>query len=74
MLWMWHYAQNESAVHQRIRSWARRDELRAMRRKGRWYFANLYNYLVSDESGLDDEEALLWLQDKLATTAEGGVK
>jgi hypothetical protein len=62
----------QGAVHQRIRAWARRDSLVAMRRKARWYFANYDNYLESGQNGLDDEEALLWLQGKLTAWYEEG--
>jgi hypothetical protein len=75
MLAMWDYSKTESAKHQRIRYWARRDSLVAMRRKGRWYFSDYSNYLQSDQNGLDDDEAELWLQDKLAAMhEEGGVQ
>jgi hypothetical protein len=68
---MWDYSKTESAVSQRIRAWARRDSLVAIRRRGRWYFANFNNCLESDQNGLDDEEALEYLT---GTGEEGGAK
>jgi hypothetical protein len=62
MLTMWEYSKTEGAKHQRIRSWARRHKLVAMRRRGEWFFANFNNYLESPECGLDDEEALRYLR------------
>jgi hypothetical protein len=64
--------QNEGAVHQRIRAWARRGDLIAWRRKGRWYFADCNNVLQSPEDGLGDEFAELWLEDQLAARSEEG--
>jgi hypothetical protein len=74
MQFLWDYAKTDSAVHQRIRCWARRDNLVAMRRKGRWYFADYDCRLESPESGLDDAEALLWLQDALVAVEKGGAR
>jgi hypothetical protein len=62
---MWHYSSTEGAVGQRIRDWARRLDLRALRRKGMWYFVNENNVLESWEHGLDDSEALEWLTNSL---------
>jgi hypothetical protein len=63
--WQWvlegSYSQQEEAVAQRIRHWARRDNLVALRRKGRWYFATYNNVLNSPEDGLTDDEALVYL-------------
>jgi hypothetical protein len=55
------YSHSFSAVDQRIRAWAKRDELIAMRRRGLWYFAH-NNVLVSAEAGMNDEEAISFLK------------
>jgi hypothetical protein len=52
-----HYSTTDSARHQRIRRWARDDELVAMRRRGMWFFGDYSNCLRSPEQGLSDEEA-----------------
>lgn len=52
----------------RIRYFARRDDLVAIKRRRRWYFADYTNLLVSPEHGLNDDEALAFLADTLASS------
>ncbi len=53
------------ALHraQRIRRLAAKDDLIAhkSRKDGMWYFTDFNNFLKSPEQGLDDEEALKFL-------------
>lgn len=65
-------SQAASAVAQRIRRLAKRQHLGATSRtkqhyhqfvyERRWWFANQNNWLLSPKTGLDDEEALEWLE------------
>jgi hypothetical protein len=52
------------ALASRIRRLARNDNLIAQksRRDGKWYFADLRNRLMSPEQGLDDMEAVAFLE------------
>jgi hypothetical protein len=52
------------AVASRIRRLAKKDNLIAQksRKDGKWYFADLNNFLMSPEQGLDDLEALAFLE------------
>jgi len=49
---------------QRIRRMARRQDLTASkaRNNGVWYFADQQHWLQSPEAGLDDIEAIEWLE------------
>ena len=49
-------------LRRRIRRLAKKQDLVAKSRKWLWYFAELNNFLVSPEMGLDDEAALAFLQ------------
>jgi hypothetical protein len=54
--------EDTKAIRMRIRRPARECELVATRSKGLWYFGDCNNYLQSPETGLDDAEALHFLQ------------
>jgi len=52
------------ALAERIRRLAKKDNLIAhkSRKDSKWYFADLNNFLISPEQGLDDLEALVFLE------------
>jgi hypothetical protein len=55
------YSDCESAIQSRIRAWARRCQLKAVQRKGRWYFAGPEKWANNEGPGFTDKEALDFL-------------
>jgi hypothetical protein len=53
----------DRTLERRIRRLAKQQELVAERRREMWYFADGRRILISPECGLDDEEALEFLQE-----------